>query len=75
VLIYFDQATKMRVLERLARVLEPDSYLILGDAETIIGITDKFHSVAEQRCLRAAPLSRRHGAEARGALAATVERG
>ena len=49
VLIYFDMATKTKVLERLSRVLKPDGYLFLGGAETIIGITDKFQSVAEQR--------------------------
>ena len=49
VLIYFDMATKTKVLERISRVLKPDGYLFLGGAETIIGITDKFQSVAEQR--------------------------
>jgi chemotaxis protein methyltransferase CheR len=49
VLIYFDMATKTKVLERISRVLRPDGYLFLGGAETIIGITDKFQSVADQR--------------------------
>jgi chemotaxis protein methyltransferase CheR len=57
VLIYFDQPTKTRVLERLARVLRPDGYLFLGGAETIIGITDKFQSVVEQRGIYAPMLS------------------
>jgi chemotaxis protein methyltransferase CheR len=49
VLIYFDQPTKTAVLERMARILAPDGYLYLGGAETVIGITDKFQSLAEQR--------------------------
>ena len=49
VLIYFDQSTKTLVLDRIARVLQPDGYLILGGAETIIGITDKFQAAVDQR--------------------------
>ena len=49
VLIYFDQATKTMVLERVARILPQDGYLYLGGAETVIGITDKFQSLADQR--------------------------
>jgi chemotaxis protein methyltransferase CheR len=49
VLIYFDLPTKTVVLDRIARVLQPDGYLYLGGAETIIGITDKFQAVPDQR--------------------------
>lgn len=49
VLIYFDQATKATVLERMSRILPADGFLYLGGAETVIGITDKFQSLAEQR--------------------------
>ena len=49
VLIYFDQATKGTVLERMSRILPADGFLYLGGAETVIGITDKFQSLAEQR--------------------------
>jgi chemotaxis protein methyltransferase CheR len=49
VLIYFDQPTKTTVLERIARMLPPDGFLYLGGAETVIGISDKFQSLAEQR--------------------------
>jgi chemotaxis protein methyltransferase CheR len=49
VLIYFDQPTKTLVLERVARILPQDGYLYLGGAETVIGITDKFQAIAEQR--------------------------
>lgn len=40
VLIYFDQATKKDVLERLARQLVPGGCLILGGTENTIGVTD-----------------------------------
>ena len=49
VLIYFDQTTKGQVLERLARVLTPDGYLYLGGAETVLGISDRFQPVADNR--------------------------
>jgi chemotaxis protein methyltransferase CheR len=41
VLIYFDQGTKTRVLEAIARQLAPDGLLYLGGAETVLGITDR----------------------------------
>jgi chemotaxis protein methyltransferase CheR len=40
VLIYFDSATKSDVLKRLAEVMTPDGALLLGAAETVIGLTD-----------------------------------
>lgn len=46
VLIYFDELTKKGVLEKLAARLEPDGFLVLGGAETVLGITDVF-KVAE----------------------------
>jgi chemotaxis protein methyltransferase CheR len=51
VLIYFDQATKARVLERLARILPKDGYLVLGSAETTIGITDRLRPVPQHHGL------------------------
>jgi chemotaxis protein methyltransferase CheR len=53
VLIYFDQATKVGVLDRLARSIEHDGYLVLGAAETVVGLTDSFQPVADQRGLYA----------------------
>ncbi|HEY0420217.1 MAG TPA: CheR family methyltransferase [Acetobacteraceae bacterium] len=49
VLIYFDQATKTRVLDALAGQLAPDGLLYLGGSETVLGLTDKFGAVAEER--------------------------
>jgi chemotaxis protein methyltransferase CheR len=47
VLIYFDQPTKAMVLERLTKVLAKDGYLMLGSAETTIGITDRLKPVPD----------------------------
>jgi chemotaxis protein methyltransferase CheR len=49
VLIYFDQETKTTIFERLARVLEPDGTLMLGAAESVVGITDVFRPGPDRR--------------------------
>jgi chemotaxis protein methyltransferase CheR len=51
VLIYFDQATKVDVLGRIRRVMPADGYLVLGAAETMVGLGDGFTPVAEKRGL------------------------
>jgi chemotaxis protein methyltransferase CheR len=48
VLIYFDRQTKTDVLARIADILEPDGYLLLGAAETVVGLSDRFE--AEPNC-------------------------
>jgi chemotaxis protein methyltransferase CheR len=53
VLIYFDQPTKVGVLDRIARLVERDGYLLLGAAETVVGLTDSFKPVADRRGLYA----------------------
>src|SRR3984893_17104792 len=40
VLIYFDQETKSNIFRRLAKALEPDGFLVLGAAETVVGLTE-----------------------------------
>ena len=42
VLIYFDAETKKDIFERMARQLQPDGYLVLGAAETVIGHSAHF---------------------------------
>jgi chemotaxis protein methyltransferase CheR len=58
VLIYFDQQTKIDVLNRMARATASDGYLLLGAAETVVGLVDSFKVVPEQRGLYA-PNARR----------------
>ena len=49
VLIYFDQETKAKVLHGIGGVMRPDSYLYLGGAETVLGVTDRFAPLAGMR--------------------------
>jgi chemotaxis protein methyltransferase CheR len=51
VLIYFDQDTKAGIFERLARVAEPDGFMVLGAAESVVGISDAFRPYPERRGL------------------------
>jgi chemotaxis protein methyltransferase CheR len=60
VLIYFDQQTKVGVIDRIARLVERDGYLLLGAAETVVGLTDSFKPVNDRRGLYA-PNSARAG--------------
>ncbi len=53
VLIYFDQQSKTDVLNRVARQMPGDGYLVLGAAETVVGLTDAFRPVADKRGLYA----------------------
>lgn len=45
VMIYFDVDTKKAILSRVAKVLNPDGYLILGAAETTLNLDDSFRRV------------------------------
>ena len=45
VLIYFDQPTKAKVLAAMSRIMPPDGTLLLGGAETVLGVSDKFKPV------------------------------
>jgi len=42
VLMYFDQPTKSDILNRIAPVLAPDGYLVLGHTETVSGFSEQF---------------------------------
>jgi chemotaxis protein methyltransferase CheR len=49
VLIYFDQATKARVLDAVAQQMPGDGLLYLGGAETVLGISSRFAPLASER--------------------------
>lgn len=49
VLIYFDQPTKARVLDAMSHVMSPDGVLFLGGAETVLGVTEKFKPLENER--------------------------
>ncbi|KPG01250.1 protein-glutamate O-methyltransferase CheR [Rhodopseudomonas palustris] len=49
VLIYFDQATKSDIFNRLMKANEPDGYLFLGAAETVVGLTDSYKVCPKRR--------------------------
>ena len=51
VLIYFDQDTKTNVFSRLSRIMEPDGFLMLGAAETVVGLTEAFKPYPDRRGL------------------------
>ena len=51
VLIYFDSPTKKDVLERISKQMPGDGYLLLGAAETVIGVTDTFKLMDSKRGL------------------------
>jgi chemotaxis protein methyltransferase CheR len=51
VLIYFDQDTKAGIFERMSRLVEGDGFLVLGAAESVVGITDAFKPFPERRGL------------------------
>ncbi|MCX7308525.1 MAG: protein-glutamate O-methyltransferase CheR [Afipia sp.] len=49
VLIYFDQATKIDVFNRLLKSNESDGYLFLGAAETVVGLTNGYRPCQQRR--------------------------
>ena len=51
VLIYFDQPTKTDLLNRLADTVAGDGFLVLGAAETVVGLTDRFKTVGDKHGL------------------------
>jgi chemotaxis protein methyltransferase CheR len=44
VLIYFDEATRRRICDQLFALLNPGGWLMLGSAENLYGISDRFES-------------------------------
>ena len=66
VLIYFDQPTKTDVLRRLSAALAPDGVLLLGAAETVIGLTDALAPHPSHRGLYVASGANKAGATVPG---------
>ena len=51
VLIYFDRQTKIDLLERLGRASSRDGYLVLGAAESVVGLSDAWKVMPDKRGL------------------------
>jgi chemotaxis protein methyltransferase CheR len=47
VLIYFSRAQKQDILNRMARILNPGGYLLLGSTESLSAHTDQFEMISE----------------------------
>jgi chemotaxis protein methyltransferase CheR len=45
VMMYFDEAEQKRLIEKFYRCLNPGGYLLVGHAESLLGLTDKFTMV------------------------------
>ncbi len=69
VLIYFDREGKSDVLDRLSKQLAPDGYLLLGAAETVIGLSNEFKPVPQKRGLYQSVRAVNDGGTAPGTLA------
>lgn len=70
VLIYFDLATKRAVLDRVARVLRPGGFVVLGAAETTLGVHDGYERVEAGPAVLHRPLRPGASPPATGSLAA-----
>jgi len=47
VMIYFDEPEQKRLVEKFYRCLNPEGYLFVGHAESLFGLTKKFHMIHE----------------------------
>lgn len=56
VLIYFDTATKSRILANVRRVLAPDGVLLLGGAETTAGLDNQYASITVGKSVMFKPI-------------------
>ncbi len=45
VMMYFDEPEQKRLIEKFYRCLNPDGYIFVGHAESLLGLTDKFRMV------------------------------
>lgn len=47
VLIYFDQDTKKNILNKISKIIQPDGYLFLGSAETLLNLNVPFERISK----------------------------
>jgi chemotaxis protein methyltransferase CheR len=71
VLIYFDNATKAKVLAQIRSLMPDDGILFLGGAETVLGISEQFKPIPDLRGLYM-PTERASAAAAASAPGRTV---
>ena len=45
VMMYFDEAEQKRLINKFYRCLNPDGYLFVGHAESLLGLTQKFQMI------------------------------
>ena len=45
VMIYFDEAEQKRLIDKFYRCLNPEGYLLVGHAESLFGLTEKFRMI------------------------------
>jgi len=69
VLIYFELATKQRVLERVAGRMPSDGQLFLGASETVVGVSARFEPVPSETGLYRPAAPQRPATVARSSLA------
>ncbi len=48
VMMYFDVPEQKRLIEKFYRCLNPGGYLFVGHAESLLGLTEKFHMVHKE---------------------------
>ena len=60
VLIYFDVPTKQSVLDKMAGVIALDGYLMLGAAETTVGLTNAFVPHETHRSINVPRIAAKH---------------
>ena len=51
VLVYFDLPTKAEVFDRMSQSMNPGGFLLLGAAESVLGITQAFEAAQDRRGL------------------------
>jgi chemotaxis protein methyltransferase CheR len=48
-MMYFDEAEQRRLIDKFYRCLAPGGYLLVGHAERLLGLTNKFAMVYRDR--------------------------